>query len=68
MKFKIFIIFLLLVIGASLFYWFQIRPSDIKIYCDKVAWNESKSSYSGRIDQEDYNWKFTQCLHSQGLK
>lgn len=54
-----------LIVLVLLFYWFQVRPSKIRGYCDWVAWNDTKN----RGQTHDYyDWKYTQCLHNQGLK
>ena len=69
MKKKIFISLLLILLGFFLFYWLQIRPTEIRSYCDQVAWNEAQvGGYLSKSKQEKYDWKYTQCLHSQGLK
>lgn len=50
---------------AGWFYWFQWRPSQIRSSCDQIAWDSAIKYYD---DREDYDWKYTQCLHSKGLK
>lgn len=59
------IIVLLSLILTFLFYWFQIRPAQIRNYCDQVAWRDGKSRSAGT---DFYDWKYTQCLHNKGLK
>lgn len=61
---------------AIWFYWFQWRPMQIRNYCDQVAWNEAENktydpywkNWRSEIDEKVYDWKYTQCLHSRGLK
>jgi hypothetical protein len=65
MKTKLLLISVLMVVGAFLFYWFQIRSSGIRSQCDSIAWTETKER-SRNVDF--YDWKYTQCLHSKGLK
>jgi hypothetical protein len=76
----ILITFIFLFVGGLLFYWFQWRPSEIKKECDKIAWEAAKflddrsnAYYKDPkprtvIDKDQYDWKYTQCLHSKGLK
>mgnify|MGYP001597078580 CR=1 FL=1 len=71
MKKKTLLILSLILLGIFLLYWFQIRQSEIRSYCDKVAWNNANPGgyeHLGKSSQERYDWKYTQCLHSQGLK
>lgn len=66
---KYWVITLLLLLLGGWFYWFQWRPTEIRNYCDRVAWNEMQlGGYLSKSKQERYDWKYTQCLHSQGLK
>jgi len=58
---------IVVVLLASWFYWFQYRPMQVRNYCDQVAWNSSRP-YNTWVDEEEYDWKYTQCLHSKGLK
>lgn len=67
MKIKILFILPLIILGIFLFYWFQIRPSGIRNYCDQVALNKAGSVYESS-EIELYDWKYTQCLHSRGLE
>lgn len=62
MKIKSNIVFLAgvtLLVVTALFYWFQLRPAQIRGQCDQIAYTASGISY---------DWKYTQCLHSKGLK
>ena len=69
MKNKIWISLLLITLGLVIFYWFQIRPTQIKNYCDQVAWKETNLGNGiSKSKRELYDWKYSQCLHSQGLK
>lgn len=60
----------IVVLLTFLFYWFQIRPARIRSACDQIAWDKAKSSYyEDKIgDPDEYNWKYTQCLHNKGIK
>jgi hypothetical protein len=44
-----------------LFYWYEWRPSKIRQDCDSIAWRISG-------DFDEYDWKYSQCLHNKGLK
>lgn len=74
---RILFIVLFLIIGFSLIYFFQIKPSEIRKTCDEIAWKEGHvnlgyDSYwkKDRIEfrKEEYDWKYNQCLHNQGLR
>jgi hypothetical protein len=48
------------------FYWFQIRPSQIKIKCDTYAMNFCKETHACEtMPQLDFVYK--RCLRSKGL-
>lgn len=57
------------------FYWFAWRPANIRGQCDNEAWNSAESktydpywkTWNSDIDQNSYNWKYNQCLHSKGI-
>lgn len=53
---------------AIWFYWFQLRPIQNRSSCDRIAWDSAYSNWGGSVDEEAYDWKYTQCLHSRGLK
>jgi len=68
MKIKPNIVFLTgvtLLVVISIFYWFQLRPAQIRGQCDQIAWYTARGISGGR---DYYDWKYTQCLHSKGLK
>jgi hypothetical protein len=44
-----------------IFYWYEWRPSKIRSECDSIAWRKTEGF-------DDYDWKYTQCLHNKGLK
>jgi hypothetical protein len=55
------IIIIIVVIVFGLFYWFQWRPSHIKIECYKTAdWWSKGSGWA-------FNYHYRQCLRSKGL-
>ncbi|KKQ26075.1 MAG: hypothetical protein US62_C0019G0001 [Candidatus Woesebacteria bacterium GW2011_GWA1_37_8] len=60
---------LLIVIGVGAFfflicfYWFQIRPVQVKASCDKRIRSES----GGKITI-GYETKYNTCLHEKGIK
>jgi len=67
MKKKIVIIFLLLIVSSFLFYWYEIRPGEIRSYCDWYAkWGFNESH--GDATDESYQLHYDSCLHSKGLK
>lgn len=69
MKNKVILFLSLILLGVFLFYWFQIRPPEIRSYCDRIAWDEATPGVNpSETRRERYNWKYMQCLHSQGLK
>ncbi|HBL51664.1 MAG: hypothetical protein A3D24_02260 [Candidatus Blackburnbacteria bacterium RIFCSPHIGHO2_02_FULL_39_13] len=63
MKKKILITSPLFLLLIFLFYWFQIRPAEIRSYCD---W-ETKSKSSWRVTK-NYDANYNSCLHEKGLK
>ena len=65
MKNKLFLILIGFLLFSFWFYWFEWRPSKIRSYCDQVAWDEMQRAWH---QEEQYNWKYNQCLHSRGLK
>ena len=62
---KVLVILMGILLFGGLFYWFQWRPSEIRKECDQIAWSRLKE-YNETLDWYDY--KYTQCLHSKGLK
>ena len=65
MKNKLFLSLTLFLFGF-LFYWFQIRPSKIRSYCDwSVRWGPDKPSNS-QIEKK-YDFLYKSCLRSKGI-
>jgi len=56
-------IFLLGIVG-SLFYWFQIRPSGIRVECNTTAKDKANAT-SDPI--KSYNAFYESCLHGKGI-
>lgn len=66
MKNKFLYILLILFLILGLFYWFQIRPSNIRSYCDwSVRWGPDKPSNS-QIEKK-YDFLYKSCLRSKGI-
>ena len=60
----VFIFLLSLVTG--LFYWFQLRPANIRSYCDwSIRWGPDKPSNS-QIEKK-YDFLYKSCLRSKGI-
>lgn len=60
---------LLLILGA--FYWFQLRPARIRIYCHNNAEENAKVWVTSNQDDntsEIYDRSFIKCLNEHGLK
>jgi|GEM_PF-3375571 hypothetical protein len=55
------IVLLGLCVGGGLFFWFQIRPSQIRKECDSYARNKY-SNYNSYVSA------YTACLHKTGLE
>jgi hypothetical protein len=74
------IVILILLVGAGLFYWFQLRTSNIYTSCSKEA-TEKALDYEreegdkedqgfaerGRYYQEDYDVYYNRCLRLKGI-
>lgn len=64
------VLFLLIFVSFFLFYWYELRPSQIKKECDDVAQHKIEANnfdlnlfiYEGYYDKY-----FKQCLNSKGL-
>lgn len=64
------IIVIALLILAGAFYWFQYRPSEIKKDCAEWSKRESYYHVGGgefKLDDEEYDIKYKQCLREKGL-
>ena len=55
-----------LLIIAGLFYWFQVRPSNIRKACYSEV--EEKYKSSGSVRKENLNLTFGVCLTRNGMK
>lgn len=66
MKIKI---FLALILGCFLFYWFQVRPANIRSYCNwSVRWGPDKEANSNNSRKpEIYEFLYKSCLRSKGI-
>lgn len=58
-------LFLLLIVLTAMFYWFQWRPRQIKIGCNKYAEKLMKGGWLD--DYSDYNFVYKVCLDRKGL-
>lgn len=58
-----------IVLLAGLFYWFQIRPSSIKKYCNGWAGNQSGFDNKPLVtsNKNKYDILFTKCTREKGL-
>lgn len=63
---KIIVLVLLLIAGS--FYWFQLRPANIRSYCNwNVRWGPDKpSGYNSQIEKK-YDYLYKSCLRSKGI-
>lgn len=60
------ILLVLFVIGFG-FYWYEIRPSNIRSYCNwSVRWGPDKPQYG--LTGERYDYLYKMCLRSRGLE
>lgn len=65
---KTFLVLLLIV--ATWFYWFQIRPSRTRKICHKTAMQKAidKVGYDNKWYKKDYDAYYDVCLNKHGLK
>ncbi|MBF8250177.1 MAG: hypothetical protein HW400_778 [Candidatus Levybacteria bacterium] len=61
MKYKKLFILIIIIVGTLLFYWYEIRPSNIRKSCEYQVF--SKNRYS----DTDSNNSYRQCLIRNGL-
>lgn len=68
------IILILLSFIGSAFYWYELRPAEIKKYCFAYAYEESDKQIEGWVKEmlpekyeERKNTLYDDCLHSKGL-
>ena len=58
-------IFLVLFLIGSCFYWFELRPSKIRSYCDwSIRWGPNKPK---PLTGEIYDFFYKSCLRSKGI-
>lgn len=69
-RYKIFLILLILLLIGGWFYWFQIRPSNIrqKCYAYTLQKREERINSNDRLTNEEANNYFRRCLVENGLK
>lgn len=53
---------IIIIIPLLLFYWFELRTSKIRTYCNGRA----RSEFDWKIT-ENYNLHYQACLHEKGL-
>ena len=63
-------IILAIVSVGFLFWWFQVRPSNIRRLCANVAITKAMENNGniGRYNPADYENYFRRCLNEKGLK
>lgn len=61
----LFIIIVLLL--ASLFYWYEYRPTNIRKACYKVSRKLNLVAFGEEIADKEYDQKYNDCLKSYGL-
>jgi len=55
----------ILILSTGLFYWTQLRPSNIRSYCNwSVRWGPDKPN---RLTGEVYDFLYKSCLRSKGI-
>lgn len=60
---KVVIVFVSIVVLSGLFYWYEMRPSQIRRSCDEVARGKNTAH-----TYEQYDAYYTGCLHQMGLE
>ncbi|MFA7209564.1 MAG: hypothetical protein WC120_04740 [Parcubacteria group bacterium] len=58
---RIWIFVSFVIVLASLFYWYELRPSQSKKQCNESAVKESKDW------EQEYDYNYKKCLHNKGL-
>ena len=73
------VILIIISIGMGLFYWYQIRPSQIYSACHTIATKKAQSTFAERYPYEkekiergwylqyDYEVYYKQCLRLKGV-
>jgi uncharacterized membrane protein len=64
MSTKIYIILAILLIIAGAFYWFSVRPANIRSSCGNEA---SQTGALGGWTPSEINSSYENCIHSHGL-
>ena len=69
MKNKILIGLVIIIFLSLIFYWFELRPVNIKKECAKWSLDKAikKYNYNGEYQSEDYNVYYSRCLREKGL-
>lgn len=65
------LVFLILLVSSGLFYWFQWRPSRIRMECTKiVAETTIELTKLNRIfpTLQEQDKSYNDCLHGKGIK
>jgi len=69
MKNKILIGLGIIVLLSFIFYWYELRPTNIKKGCAK--WSLDKAiklnNFDGKYQPDDYNSYYSRCLKEKGL-
>ena len=63
------IILLIILVGIGLFYWFQLRPTQIREHCFDLATKAITKSKSDTLNStEDYDFLYKLCLQRNGVE
>ena len=65
--FKISLLVIIIIIIGGAFYWFQLRPTKIRNYCNQWALDKAGIPGEKRYNIGQYNDYFDRCLREQGL-
>jgi hypothetical protein len=57
------VLYVFLIILGILFYWFQIRPAQIRKVCGELA-----LLYAQNYESSEYEHVYQGCLHEKGLE
>jgi len=57
---------------SFVFYWYELRPAQIRKECQSYAWDKVKEAIqeTNISDgfKDDVNFLYTNCIHKKGLK
>lgn len=69
MKNKVLIGLGIVFILSFIFYWYELRPSNIKKNCSGEARENAieKYNYDGKYNKEDFEHYYSRCLKEKGL-